>query len=76
MICLLVCNPYPYLVIRKDNKDGEADEGEDDEVGKADRQDGAGPHVQGEEIAYCNQLAKEEQACTNHPEKKKDLDGK
>ena len=76
MICLLVCNPYPYLVIRKDNKDGEADEGEDDEVGKADRQDDARADVQGEEIANCNQLAKEEKTSTNHPDKKKDLDGK
>ena len=44
-------------------------------MGKGDHQDDARPNVQGEETANSNQLAKEEQACTNHPEKKKDLGG-
>ena len=74
MICPLVYNPK-YLVIRKDDNDGAADEGEGDEVGETDRQDGAGAdHGQaGEEVAHCNQLAKEEKACTDQPEKQKDL---
>ena len=72
--CLLVYNPT-YLVIRKDDNDGAADEGEGDEVGEGDRQDGAGADdgQAGEEVSNCNQLAKEEKACTDQPEKQKDL---
>ena len=55
----------PYLVIRKDDKNGEADEGEDKGVGKGDGQDDARPNIQEEETA------KVEQAGTNFSEKKK-----
>ena len=44
-------------------------------MGETDRQDGAGADdgQAGEEVSNCNQLAKEEKACTDQPEKQKDL---
>ena len=63
-----------YLIIRKYNKDGEADEGEDAKVSKADGDDDAGVgDGEGEERADGNQLANEEEKRTNQPDEQKDL---